>query len=101
VISGTARPGLVQRLTEEYLPTLLHEHDPRQTKSNITAISLPGGVGAAREVKELRSPTPSLRSQLNLLVDIVGQSGRRWPADHGDEITNEKPSLADLRDLDG
>jgi hypothetical protein len=99
VISETARPGLVQRLTEEHLPTLLREHDPRRTQSRLTAVSLPGRVGAEREVKELHNPIPSLRSQLNLLVDLVGQAGGGGVLITVDEITNEKPSLADLRDL--
>jgi len=38
VVSETATPGLVSRLVEERLPTLLAEHDPKATKSRLSAV---------------------------------------------------------------
>jgi hypothetical protein len=99
VVSETARPGLVRRLTEEHLPSLLREHDIEQTRSRLTAVSLPGGVRGERHVHELHEAVPSLRSQLNRLVDVLAQSGKGGVLLTVDEITNEKAALTDLRDL--
>src|SRR4051794_13029168 len=99
VISETARPGLVGRLTDEHLPALLAEHDLEQTRSRLTAVRLPGGVGGERRVSELHEASPSLRSPLNRLADVLAQAGRGGVLVPVDEIPNEKASLADLRDL--
>lgn len=75
VISETATPHLIERLATEHLPALLREHDPQQTESRITGVSLPGGFGADREVTERHLPTPGLRSQLSQLADILDARG--------------------------
>jgi hypothetical protein len=100
VISETARPGLIRRLTEEHLPTLLREHDPKQTTSRITGASAPGGVGG-RQVADLHVPRPSFRSQLNRLTDVLAEAPH-----HGngvlltiDELSGQRRSLEDLREL--
>lgn len=75
VISETATPHLVDRITAEHLPRLLAEHDPEQTASQLTGVSLPGGLGADREVTERHVARPGLRSRLMLLADILGERG--------------------------
>ncbi|TWG99999.1 hypothetical protein L615_002300000370 [Nocardioides sp. J9] len=75
VISETATPNLIDRIIHEDLPRLLSEVDPRQTESRLTGVSLPGGFGADREVSERHTPRPGLRSQLNLLTDLLAERG--------------------------
>jgi hypothetical protein len=94
VISETARPGLVERLAREHLPALLRQHDSRQTESRVTGLSLPGGFGADREVRELHVPASSLRSQLNQLSDLLSERGG------GVLITVDEVHRRGLEDLD-
>jgi hypothetical protein len=76
VISETTTRGLVERLTTDHLPRLLRDHDPRQTESDVTTVTLPGGLGGAgRNVRARHNPVPSLRSQLTDLIDIQAARG--------------------------
>ena len=75
VISETTTRGLVERLITDHLPRLLREHDPRDTESNITTVTLPSGLGAGRNVRARHNPVPSLRSQLTDLIDIQAARG--------------------------
>lgn len=96
VVSETATPNLLDRITHEHLPRLLADVDPRQTESHLTGVSLPGGFGADREVSERHSPKPGLRSQLADLTDILAER------DSGVLITVDevhRKGLTDLREL--
>lgn len=76
VISETATKGLVDRIANDRLPRLLHEHDPRASTSKITGVALPlqaGGV--TREVTDKHSPAATLRSQLEDLTDLLRHDG--------------------------
>ncbi|MBO0844593.1 MAG: ATP-binding protein [Nocardioides sp.] len=95
VISETATPRLVDRITHEHLPRLLQDADPRQTRSHLTGVSLPGGLGATRHVTDEHTPRPGLRSQLTLLTDIVGERGGVLIT--VDEVHRKR--LGDLREL--
>lgn len=75
VISETATRGLVDRITHEHLPRLLSEADPRTTDSHLTAVSLPGGLGAERDVTERHTPRPGLRSRLTELTELLAERG--------------------------
>lgn len=97
VISETATPNLIDRITHEHLPRLLSEVDPRQTESRLTGVSLPGGFGADREVSERHTPRPGLRSQLNLLTDLLAERGAGGVLITVDEV--HRKGLNDLREL--
>ncbi|MGK2876502.1 MAG: ATP-binding protein [Nocardioides sp.] len=97
VISETATPNLIDRITHEHLPRLLSEVDPRQTESRLTGVSLPGGFGADREVSERHTPRPGLRSQLNLLTDLLAERGSGGVLITVDEV--HRKGLNDLREL--
>lgn len=97
VISETATPNLIDRITHEHLPRLLSEVDPRQTESRLTGVSLPGGFGADREVSERHTPRPGLRSQLNLLTDLLAERGGGGVLITVDEV--HRKGLNDLREL--
>jgi hypothetical protein len=70
VITDTAGPGLVDRLTHSTLPRLLREHDPRSTQSRLTMVRI-SSVAAEREVSEAHQPQITLRSQLEQLADLL------------------------------
>lgn len=97
VISETATPNLIDRITHEHLPRLLSEVDPRQTESRLTGVSLPGGFGADREVSERHTPRPGLRSQLNLLTDLLAERGGGGVLITVDEV--HRKGMNDLREL--
>lgn len=97
VISETATPNLIDRITHEHLPRLLSEVDPRQTESRLTGVSLPGGLGADREVSERHTPRPGLRSQLTLLTDLLAERGGGGVLITVDEV--HRKGLNDLREL--
>lgn len=97
VISETATPNLVDRITNEHLPRLLREVDPQQTESRLTGVSLPGGFGADREVSERHVPRPGLRSQLNQLTDLLAERGGGGVLITVDEV--HRKGIGDLREL--
>jgi len=96
VISETATPNLIDRITHEHLPRLLREHDRHRSDSRLTGVSLPGGFGANREVTDRHTPRAGMRSQLMQLADILGDRGA------GVLITVDevhRKGIADLREL--
>ncbi|MGV1004925.1 MAG: AAA family ATPase [Candidatus Nanopelagicales bacterium] len=96
VVSETATPGLIERITHEHLPALLRDFDPRQTDSHVTGVSPPGGLGAHRVISERHIPRPGLRSQLWQLTELLDERGS------GVLITVDevhRKSLPDLREL--
>ena len=70
VISETATPNLIDRITHEHLPRLLSEVDPRQTESRLTGVSLPGGLGADREL--------TLVNAIICFALVFGIGASRW-----------------------
>lgn len=96
VIAETATPGLIDRITHEHLPRLLREHDPRQTESHLSGVSLPVGFGASREVTDLHVPRPGLRSRLMALADLLSEQGGGVLISV-DEV--HRKGLTDLREL--
>lgn len=70
VVSETAGPGLLDRLTNTALPELLQQHDPQLTRSRVTGGNV-GPAGAQRSVTELHEVTPTLRTRLNRLLEVL------------------------------
>lgn len=72
VLSETALPGLVSRLTNELLPALLRELDPHPVKRKITGLNAPAGLGGIRsEVEQKHEPKRGLRGELTAATDLV------------------------------
>lgn len=74
VISETTRPGLVEELVKTRLPALLAEHDPDAVTSELTGASATGagfGGSVSRQRTVHHRMVPSLRSQLDLLTDLL------------------------------
>jgi hypothetical protein len=97
VISETATAGFARRITEQHLPRLLRDFDPKAVAHRLRGITGPMGVGAvAWETVERHIVQAGLRTQLELLTDVL--------ADHGtgvlltlDEIHHDR--IAELRDV--
>ena len=75
VISETATPGFIERLAGDHLPRALASIDPETVKRRLTSIQAPlnlGGVGWATD--DQHRPRPSLRSQIELLTDLLAEN---------------------------
>lgn len=75
VISETATPGFIERLASDHLPRALASVDPEAMKRRLTSIQAPlnlGGVGWTTD--DQHRPRPSLRSQIELLTDLLAEN---------------------------
>jgi len=76
VISETATPGFVGRITQQHLPRLLREFDPNAVGRRMTGVTAPLNVGAlAWETIEAHVVRAGLRNQLELLTDLLVEHG--------------------------
>lgn len=76
VISETATPGFAARLVSEHLPGLLREIDPEDTKTELTGISAPMGLGGASwQTTEPHQVVPALRTQITAACDLLAETG--------------------------
>lgn len=97
VISETASPGFVHRITEQQLPRLLRSFDFDSVRRKLTGLTAPFSLGAATwDSVESHVSEAGLRNQVELLTDLL--------ADHGtgllitlDEIHQNQ--IRELREL--
>lgn len=76
VVSETLTEGLVERLTQSRLPDVLQEMDPEAVARRMTGITGPlrtGGVTWTTVQKHVAKA--DLRSQINLLTDLLAEHG--------------------------
>ena len=75
VVSETAAPGLINRLTQSRLPEVLRRFDPDAVRHRLTGITAPftAGGGATWETVENHVAKADLRSQLELLTDLLAE----------------------------
>jgi len=75
VISETASPGLVGRLTTGHLPELLAAIDPDAVRRRFSGLAVPlgplGAAGANWATTERHVVTAGLRNQLELVTDLL------------------------------
>ena len=97
VISETATPGFVERVTRQHLPRMLREFDPAAMQHHLKGLTAPLNLGRVDwETVETHVTQAGLRNQLDLLTELL--------ADHGtgvlitlDEIhRNQLPELREL-----
>lgn len=75
VISETASPGFVERITRQRLPRLLANFDGDTVRRRVSGITGPMGVGAVTwDTTESHTAEPGLRNQIELLTDLLGES---------------------------
>jgi len=73
VISETATPGFVKRITDEQLPALLAHHDPRAVRRHLTGVTI-GKAGVSWTPQDIHRAVPGLRNQLFLLANLLRRS---------------------------
>lgn len=72
VVHETATPRFVTRLVTQHLPTLLAEHDPKATRSKLTGLTAPLGIGGITwDSSNAHVVAAGLRNQLELLCDLL------------------------------
>lgn len=75
-VSETATGGLIDRLTRSRLPELLRAFDPAAVRTRLTGLSIPlSGGGVTWERLEEHVAEADLRSQINLLTDLLSENG--------------------------
>lgn len=76
VISETATPGFVARITQQHLPRLLRDFDPAAVRRRMTGVTAPLNVGSvAWDTIEPHIVQAGLRNQLELLTDLLAEHG--------------------------
>ncbi|MGI8576763.1 MAG: AAA family ATPase [Nocardioidaceae bacterium] len=76
VISETATPGFVARITQQHLPRLLRSFDPEAVRRRMTGVTAPLNVGSvAWDTIETHIVRAGLRNQIELLTDLLVEHG--------------------------
>ncbi|MGO9249227.1 MAG: ATP-binding protein [Solirubrobacteraceae bacterium] len=75
VVSETASPGFVDRLTHQELPRLLESFDPKAVRRRLTGITGPAGSGGVSwSTTDSHAPEATLRSQIALITDLLAEN---------------------------
>ncbi|MHB1809807.1 MAG: ATP-binding protein [Solirubrobacteraceae bacterium] len=76
VVSETASPGFVDRIARQELPRLLKSFDPKAVRRRVTGIAGPVGAGGVTwSTTETHAPEATLRSQIELITDLLAENG--------------------------
>jgi hypothetical protein len=97
VVSETATPGFIERMTQQHLPRLLRDFDPEAVQRRMKGLTAPLNIGRVDgDTVERHVVQAGLRNQLEVLTDLL--------AEHStgvlitlDEIHQNQ--LAELREL--
>ena len=75
VVTETASPGFVERITRQHLPRLLREFDPDAVHRRLSGFSIPlgpiGTAGATWNTLESHVVAAGLRNQIEMLTDLL------------------------------
>jgi hypothetical protein len=75
LVSETASPGFVDRIAHQQLPRLLAGFDPKAVRRRVTGITAPLGAGGVTwSTAEIHAPEASLRSQIELITDLLAET---------------------------
>ena len=83
IVSETATPGFVSRMTQQHLPRMLRDFDPKAVQRRMSGVSAPMNIGALTWNTSRR--TSSKRVCVNQLEEDAHRSAGRGPhrrADH-------------------
>lgn len=76
VISETATPGFIARMTRQQLPRLLRDFDAAAVRRRMTGVTAPLNVGSvAWDTIESHVVQAGLRNQMELLTDLLAEHG--------------------------
>lgn len=97
VISETATPGLITRLTESRLPSQLRELDPEALKRRLSHLSIPvAGGGASWDTMEVHIVKMDLRQQVSLMCDLLAENETGLLITIDEIHRNQKDELGEL-----
>jgi hypothetical protein len=75
VVTETASPGFVERITRQHLPRLLRDFDPETVHRHLSGLSLPlgplGTGGVTWNTLESHVVAAGLRNQIEMLTDLL------------------------------
>ncbi len=75
VVSETASPGFIERITRQQLPRLLRTFDPNAVRQRLKGITGPLSAGAVTwETVEAHVSQAGLRNQIELLTDLLAEN---------------------------
>lgn len=76
VISETATPGFLARITQQHLPRLLRDFDPEAVRRRMTGVTAPFNIGSVGwDTVEAYVVQAGLRNQVDLLTDLLAERG--------------------------
>ena len=76
LVSETASPGFVGRVTRQHLPRLLADFDPEAVRRRLSGLTAPWGAGALSwSTIEAHVVETGLRNQVELLTDLLAENG--------------------------
>ena len=76
VISETATPGFVERMTRQHLPRILRDFDPAAVQRRMKGLTAPLSIGRVDwDTVERHEVQDGLRSQLEMLTDLLLEHG--------------------------
>ncbi len=76
VVSETATPGFIERMTQQHLPRLLREFDPAAVQRRMKGLTAPLNIGRVDwDTIERHVVQAGLRNQLEILTDLLAQHG--------------------------
>lgn len=74
ILSETATPGFVSRMTQQHLPRLLRDFDPKAVQRRMSGVSAPLNIGALTwNTIEAHVVQAGLRNQLEMLTDLLAE----------------------------
>jgi AAA ATPase domain len=74
IVSETATPGFVSRMTQQHLPRLLRDFDPKAVQRRVSAVSAPLSIGSLTwSTIEAHVVQADLRNQLEMLTDLLAE----------------------------
>lgn len=75
IVSETATPGFVSRMTQQHLPRLLRDFDPKAVQRRMSGVSAPLNIGAVTwSTIEAHVVQAGLRNQLEMLTDLLAEN---------------------------
>jgi hypothetical protein len=97
IVSETATPGFVSRMTQQQIPRLLRDFDPKAVQRRMSGVSAPLNIGALTwNTIEAHVVQAGLRNQLEMLTDLLAEN-RSGVLITLDEIHHNQ--IEDLREL--
>jgi hypothetical protein len=75
IVSETATGGFVSRMTQQHLPRLLRDFDPKAVQRRMSGVSAPLNIGALTwNTIEAHVVQAGLRNQLEMLTDLLAEN---------------------------